>query len=179
MRSIRSELPSDAAELDVLLDVAFGGPRVPQLVRLIRRSPEYQPDLALVSEDDTGLVGFVLFSRLPLLSGDGRWWSVLVLSPLAVRPDRFGTGIGSELTRCGLALADRRGEALVVLEGDPGFYQRFGFQPAVRLGIVRPSDLIPERAFQVRTLSAYDQQMRGRVAYPEAFWRCQAVGPGD
>jgi putative acetyltransferase len=176
--TIRPETPADEAPLDALLESAFGGPQVPRLTRMIRRSPEYEPELALVAEDDTGSVGFVLFSRLPLLSPDGRWWSVLVLSPLAVRPDRAGIGIGSALMRHGLSRADNRGEALVVLEGDPGYYVRFGFERSSARGIERPSDLIPQDAFQVRTLAAYEKGMRGRVVYPAAFWRCNAVGPG-
>lgn len=123
---IRAEACEDALGIGALLEASFGSRQVPGLVEMIRKSPEYEPDLALVAEDDTGLVGFVLFSRLPLLSPAGRWWSVLVLSPLAVRPDRVGEGIGSALTRDGLARADHRGEALVVLEGDPGYYARFG-----------------------------------------------------
>jgi putative acetyltransferase len=174
---IRAEAREDALGISALLEASFGSRQVPGLVDMIRTSPEYEPDLALVAEDGTELVGFVLFSRLPLLSPAGRWWSVLVLSPLAVRPDRVGKGIGSALTRDGLARADHRGEALVVLEGDPGYYARFGFERATALGIERPSSLIPQAAFQLRTLSAYDPRMNGRIVYPEAFWRCDAVGP--
>jgi len=177
MPAIRAETPADAAELDQLLETAFGDPRVARLTSMIRRSPEYEPELALVSEDETGLIGFALFSRLPLLSPDGRWWPVIVLSPLAVRADRVRAGIGTALIRHGLTRCDARGAPLVVLEGDPGYYTRFGFEPSTQKGIERPSDLIPEAAFQVRALSAYDQQMRGRIVYPEAFWRCAAVGP--
>jgi len=177
MLGIRPETADDVAGLDTLLYDAFGGPQVPGLVRMIRGSREYEPELALVAEEAGELVGVLLLSRLPLLSPHGRWWPVLVLSPLAVRPDRVGRGIGSALTRHALAEAERNGEALVVLEGDPGYYCRFGFEPATARGIERPSDLIPEAAFQVRTLTAYDPQMRGRVVYPEAFWRSNAVGP--
>ena len=144
---------------------------------MIRDSPEYEPDLALVTEEHGSLVGFGLLSRVPLLSPHGRWWWVLTLSPLAVRPDRAGRGIGSALVRHALTLADRRGHPLVVLEGDPGYYARFGFEAAELHCIERPSGLIPEGAFQVRRLSAYTEDMRGRIVYPEAFWRCAAVGP--
>ena len=175
--SIRPETRHDWAELDTLLYDAFGGPQVPGLVRMIRESSEYEPELALVAEEADELVGVVLLSRLPLLGQHGRWWPVLVLSPLAVRPDRGRRGIGSALVGHALAVAERKGEALVVLEGDPGYYRRFGFEPAAEHGLARPSELIPAQAFQVLTLSAYDPRMRGRVVYPEAFWRSDAVGP--
>ena len=177
MPAIRPETLADAAGVDALLAAAFGSRQVPGLVRMIRDSPEYEPALALVSEAAGGLVGFVLLSRVPLLSSEGRWWWVLTLGPLAVRPDCAGRGIGSALVRHSLALADRRGDPLVILEGDPGFYARLGFEPAEQHGLERPSDLIPRTAFQVRRLSAYDPAMRGRIVYPEAFWRCAAVGP--
>lgn len=174
---IRPETADDVAGLDTLLYDAFGGPQVPGLVRMIRSSREYEPELAVVAEEADELVGVLLLSRLPLLGQHGRWWPVLVLSPLAVRPDRAGRGIGAALTRHALAVADGKGEALVVLEGDPSYYCRFGFEPGPARGIERPSDLIPEPAFQVRPLTAYDSQMRGRIVYPEAFWRSDAVGP--
>ena len=74
------------------------------------------------------------------------------LSPLGVRPAASGRGIGTALVHAALAEAERRGAAAVVLEGDPAYYRRFGFVAASRHGLRRPSERIPERAFQVRVL---------------------------
>ena len=96
--------------------------------------------------------------------------SVASLSPLAVLPDVQRSGIGSALVRDVTARADRRGEPLVVLEGSPDYYGRFGFEHSVRSGIhiTLPSWAPPEAA-QVLRLSSYDRSRRGRVVYPPAF----------
>jgi putative acetyltransferase len=92
--------------------------------------------------------------------------SILMLSPLAVRPDRQRTGIGSALVRKGLRVSAERTEPLVIVEGDPRYYSRFGFVAASELGLERPYEKIPVAAFQALRLPAYVQRARGRVHYP-------------
>jgi putative acetyltransferase len=75
---------------------------------------------------------------------------------------------GRELVREALARADARGEPLVLLEGDPVYYGRFGFRAAAELGI-EPPEGVPAQYLRVLALSAYDPALRGRVAYPDAF----------
>ena len=67
----------------------------------------------------------------------------------------------------------------MVLEGDPGYYSRHGFEATVDRGVLRPSTAIPEAAFQWVRLTAYEPWMRGRFVYPDLFWRCGAVGLRD
>jgi putative acetyltransferase len=52
----------------------------------------------------------------------------LHLAPMAVAPDFQGQGIGSELLRFALRQEAIKSQTLFVL-GDPGYYQRFGFEP--------------------------------------------------
>ncbi|MSO78131.1 MAG: hypothetical protein EXQ79_00810 [Acidimicrobiia bacterium] len=77
--------------------------------------------------------------------------------------------MGSALVRDVTARADARGERLVVLEGSPLYYPRFGFEPSAPLGIhiTLPSWAPPEAA-QVLRLAKYDPSIRGRVVYPPA-----------
>ncbi len=49
-----------------------------------------------------------------------------MLSPLAVMPGYQKRGIGSALVRKGLKALARRAVPLVFLEGDLGYYSRFG-----------------------------------------------------
>jgi putative acetyltransferase len=94
---------------------------------------------------------------------------VLLLSPLGVRTAHQRQGAGSALVEEGLARAEAAGEALVVVEGVPSYYPRFGFEPAAPLGIEKPYVSIQDDAFMVRRLGAYDPELRGRLAYPRAF----------
>jgi putative acetyltransferase len=121
------------------------------------------------------VVGHVAYTR-GWLDARERLVEVLILSPLAVSPDRQRRGVGSELVRRSLDALRSRPEPLVFLEGDPAYYGRLGFQPALDLGFHRPSDRIPESAFQVWPLPARTPGLSGRLVYPDVFWRHDAVG---
>ncbi len=95
---------------------------------------------------------------------------VLLLSPLGVRPDRQGRGIGSALCRAAIRVARARPEPLIVVQGHPDYYPRFGFQRGRQLGIEPPLKLgAIDRAWMVLRLPAWTPAIHGRVVYPPAF----------
>lgn len=168
---IEPERTSDHAAVRTVVGAAFADePAVVDLVELIRASPEYVPSLALVARVDDEVVGFVMVSRAELVSESGSH-RVLTLSPLAVAPAMQGRGIGSALVPAALDAAERLGgEQLVVLEGSPRYYPRFGFRDSRAFGIVIPlPEGVPPEAGMAFPLSAYDERMRGRLVYPPAF----------
>jgi putative acetyltransferase len=156
---------------------AFGdhGPVVAGLADDLSRDPA---TVSLTATDGDLVTGNVMFSR-GLLDAPRRLVDVQVLSPLGVLPAHQRRGIGSVLIRRGLDLLDRRGVPLVFLEGDPGYYVRAGFEPAVPLGFRKPSLRIPDAAFQVYRLSAYEPWMTGTLVYPQVFWTHDCVGLRD
>ena len=60
--------------------------------------------------------------------------------------------------------------------GDPRYYSRLGFTPAVEHDFRKPSLRIPDPAFQVVRLSAYEPWMTGTFVYSETFWTYDCVG---
>src|SRR5712692_7900339 len=80
---------------------------------------------------------------------------VLQLGPLAVLPSHQRRGIGSALTRKALRLADERGEPLVLIEGNPRYYERFGFRRADESGIEAPEGARGPQFFMMCRLAAY------------------------
>ena len=68
---------------------------------------------------------------------------------------------------------------LVFLEGSPAYYSRFGFRAGGDLGFRRPSLRIPEPAFQVWPLAAYEPWMTGTLVHHRAFWDHDSVGLRD
>jgi putative acetyltransferase len=94
------------------------------------------------------VVGHVLFSPVELVAADGRQASGMGLAPLAVLPEYQGQGIGTELTRAGLAIIHQTRCPFVVVLGHPDYYPRFGFECASRRGIRCKWD-VPDDAFMV------------------------------
>lgn len=161
---IRPERPEDFDAIHEIVQAAFGQPDEALLVRRLRSSDAYVPELALVAEIDGELVGHVMLTYAYL---DGR--RVLSLAPLAVQVGRQRDGIGTALTREALAKADERGEPMCIVLGHPSYYPRFGFEPARAYGIEPPDPAFPDEAFMVVRLRAYDPALRGRVTYPAPF----------
>ena len=155
---------------------AFDEPGIAELLDTLRGSWSWEDDLAFVALRNDEVVGLVVFTH-SFVDAPERVIDVLVLSPLGVRRDLQGQGIGDQLVRAALAsLAATRHEPAVFLEGIPSYYPRFGFRPASQLGFTAPSTRIPDRAFMVYPLPAYDAGVRGALVYADAFWRADAVG---
>ena len=167
---IEPERAADHQAVRRVVAAAFADhPEVADLVELIRASPKCEPELALVARRGGDVVGHVMISHAELVDGAAAW-DVLTLSPLAVRPDVQRQGVGSALVVEALRRADATGAAVVILEGSPAYYSRFGFRDARTLGVtIDLPDWAPPDAGQVYPLSAYDLAVRGRLVYPPAF----------
>jgi putative acetyltransferase len=172
MISIRPEQPADHAVIAEVVRAAFGSDAEPELVRRIRASPEYVPELALVAEVDGEVVGHVMISGAILRSADGDH-PIQMLSPLAVDPARQRSGVGSALVRAATHRAGELGHPFVVLEGSPVYYGRLGFEPAAAHGVTMPiPDWAPPEAAQLLPLPSFrpdDLHGGGTVVYPAAF----------
>src|SRR3990170_1893947 len=168
--SIRPELPVDIDQIHELHRAAFRGAAEAELVDAIRAGAGFIPELSLVAvAPDGSVLGHILVSRVEFdpageaaARPDG-----LALAPLAVLPPHWGRGIGTELTRTALAIADQRDEPFVAVLGAPSFYARFGFGPAADQDIASPYDAA-DAAYQVRPLG--DAAIEpGTVVYPPMF----------
>jgi putative acetyltransferase len=167
--TIRVEQPSEADAIHDVVFSAFASENEAQLVAKIRASENFVPAWSLVAEIDGDLVGHVMASYVELVDGDVSR-RVPSLSPLSVAFDHQNRGIGSALVRALAPIVDEAGEPLMVLEGDPKYYSRFGFEfaPGVGIHIHLPSWAPPEAA-QVLRLRSYDAAVKGQVVYPPAF----------
>ena len=154
------------------------GQAVANLVDDLREAVARGKGLSLVAERQGRVVGHVMFSP-GLLDTPERLVPVQVLSPIGVKPACQNTGVGTALIRRGLELLVERPAPLVFLEGPPAYYSRFGFEPAREQGFRKPSLRIPDAAFQVLLLPAYEPWMTGTLVYSEPFWRHDAVGLRD
>lgn len=123
---IELERPTDVEERELLLDRAMGADRLLKSSELLRHGRMPSPGLAFVARTPSGrLIGTV------------RLWDVLaggvptlLLGPLAVDLTASGKGVGADLMRSALARARELGHMSIVLVGDRGYYERFGFSRA-------------------------------------------------
>lgn len=163
---VRPENPSDYPMITQINEQAFGRPNEARLIELIRDSQHYIPELALVADYQETIVGYILFSWIDLVGE--KTYPVLGLAPLAVQPGFQKQGIGSQLVQAGLNQAETRGEAVVIVLGEPQFYSKFGFQPSINYQIQSPFP-VPNQYFQVKPLKNYQKFYQGTVVYPPFF----------
>ncbi|MDX5392704.1 MAG: N-acetyltransferase, partial [Caulobacteraceae bacterium] len=100
---IRPVRTADHASVRALNLAAFGGAAEADLVERLRADGDVV--FELVAEDQDGVFGHILFSRL---------WTdsehlYAALAPMAVSPDRQRRGAGSDLVRSGLNLCKEFG----------------------------------------------------------------------
>jgi len=120
-------------------------------VNRLRKSGNYIPELALVAEEEEKLVGHVMLTHTTIETDEGTAFDLLLLAPLAVVLDRRGKGVGGGLLESVCAQAKELGYRAVTLVGDPAYYQRFGFKPAITFGIENTNG-IPSQYVMVREL---------------------------
>ena len=146
---------------------AFDPEDVPRIAAELHARPDlYVPELSFVAEDDGVVVGHVMNTWNLIEETEER---VLQLSPLGVLPSHQRQGHGSELVRASLDAALAAGEPLLLVEGAPAYYGRFGFIRADELGLLPPPEAHHDWAFQVVVLDQEAVLPRGRVVYSEPF----------
>ena len=128
---------AEEADWPAVLEVhrlAFGEEDVPRLVTEIREARLEVPSLSFVAVADGRVVGNVLNSWVGIEGSEAR---LLQLSPLGVHPDFQRQGHGAALVRASLEGVRALGEPLLLVEGNPRYYGRFGFVRADELGVDR------------------------------------------
>jgi putative acetyltransferase len=160
---IRAETSADHEAIARVNDEAFGDPIDAKLVAAIRASDRFVPELSLVAVSGGQTVGHVISSYVDVVPGPRR---VLQVGPLAVLPSHQRRGIGSALVEETIRRGDERGEPLLLIEGNPAYYRRFGFRRADEHGIEPPPEALAPKYFMLRPLERYDPALRGRAVYP-------------
>jgi putative acetyltransferase len=156
---IRAETVSDIAAIRAVEEAAFARPHEADLVDAVRAAGDAV--FSLVAIEAEQLVGHAMFSRMDAP------FRALGLGPVAVRPDRQRRGIGGRLIREGLLRAEAEDWQAVLVLGDPAYYRRFGFDPAMAAGLGSP---YAGPYLMALPLGAPDLPTRsGRVDYAPAF----------
>ena len=158
---IREAEAKDHEAIAGLVEAAFGQRDEATLVEKLRKDGDLV--LELVATNEGELVGHIVFSRLGVEDG-GRRFEAVALAPMAVAPDRQGSGIGKSLIENAHHLLEERGERLSVVLGDPAYYGRFGYS--------HDRAAVFESDYQCAALQALawgEAPATGRLSYPAAF----------
>jgi putative acetyltransferase len=173
---VRAALDSD--DVGAVISAAFGdrGDDVAALWRDIEESGRVRA--SLVAVDGGRVVGHVGLSPA-WVDARRALVDVWVLSPLSVHPDEQGAGIGTTLVAAAVEATRAGGAPMLFLEGSPAYYGPRGFRRASDLGFEPPSRRTPDVAFQVVRFDPAEDWMRGRLIYPDVWWRHDAAGLRD
>lgn len=120
---IRKLIPENYGKASALLQQAFPASTYEvQLVENFHKNGKAVHEWVCIHVNK--IIAYIAFSK----AYDGSDVCGLHLAPLAVKPEFQRQGIGSELLRFALRQPVIKEHTLFVL-GDPGFYQKFGFEP--------------------------------------------------
>ncbi len=145
---IRAARPADLPAIHALLTAAFGAEEAPRIVQLVNEAlddPSARPLLSLVAVDGKRVLGHVLFTHAEVET-EAESLAASLLAPMAVHPDVQGQGIGGRLIAAGLEALGAMDVGLVFVLGHPGYYPRFGFEPAGARGLAAPYPIAHEQA---------------------------------
>jgi putative acetyltransferase len=154
---LRPEDQGDRHAIFAVVAAAFPTFAEARLVDRLRADGDAK--ISFVASIDGVIVGHVMLSRMV---ADFR---ALGLGPVAVVPSRQRSGIGTSLIAAGVAAATGRWDMVFVL-GDPAFYGRFGFDPALARRFGSP---YAGPQFLALSLTRDSSAYSGSVDYAPAF----------
>lgn len=111
---------ADPADVEALLDAAFGVDRRGRTAYRLRAGMSAIPDLSFAAIDQDTLVGSL--QSWPVAVGAT---PLVLVGPVAVAPGRQRSGLGRALMERLIERADATGADPLVLIGDPEYYGRF------------------------------------------------------
>lgn len=133
MLNIRTETSADYRAVEELTRRAFYNIYTPgctehYLVHTMRSHPDFIPELALVAEEDGGIVGNVMYTKSRLTDDRGEEKIILTFGPISVEPGRQRQGIGKAMLEESFRRAIDLGYDAIVIFGSPSNYVSRGFQ---------------------------------------------------
>lgn len=116
----------DPALVEDLLDRAFEPDRHKRTAYKLREGTDWLPALSFAALDESEmLVGTIQCWPVALNAPDARPYPIIMVGPVAVLPDRQGSGYGKALVTASLAGIDSRAPLPQVMIGDAEYYGRF------------------------------------------------------
>lgn len=188
MSGIRRETAADYRAVEELHRNAFWNVQVPgcsehYLAHVLRKHPDFIPELDLVYELDGKIVGNVMYTKSELLEEGGNSTGILTFGPIGVAPEYQRRGIGKALLEASFDIAAGLGYPAIAIFGDPDNYVARGFRSCKRYNVCLEGDVYPAallvkelkpgffdgRKLVFRESPAYEIQERDAEAFDAGF----------
>ncbi|MFS0783105.1 GNAT family N-acetyltransferase [Bacillus sp. 1P06AnD] len=172
--AIRVEKKEDYQSVEPLVKAAFtnrpfSDGNEHELVKRLRRSDEFIPELSLVYEEDNQIAGHILLTKIKI--GDhSRTDQFLALAPVSVWPSCQNKGIGKALIQQALKKAKDLDYQAVIVLGHEQYYPRFGFEPASKWSIKAPFEVNDVNFMALELVPGSLSEVQGTVVYSPAFF---------
>lgn len=165
---IRQETVKDYEEIYKLIKDAFATAEhadgnEQDLAAALRKGGAFIPELSLVAEINGKLAGHILFTKAQVGSRE-----VLALAPLSVKPEYQKQGVGAALITEGHRIAAELGYEYSLVLGSELYYPRFGYVPAVKMGVMLPEGF-PSENFMAIKLQKDASLLDGSIIYAREF----------
>ncbi|MGF1764802.1 GNAT family N-acetyltransferase [Aliivibrio kagoshimensis] len=161
----RTEAPADILIVDQLLKSTFPTHSEAELVMSLRENGNQT--LGVVACTDEGeVIAHALFSPVLVAGEDWGWQG---LAPVSVKEGFRKQGIAKQLIDEGITILSELGYPVCVVLGDPAYYQRFGFEAALKHNLhCKWPDT--EEAFMVKSYAPeFLESKSGLVSYCAEF----------
>lgn len=163
---LRAEQSGDEKPIFAVNAAAFATDAEARLVDMLRSDGDLL--FSHVAEEDDVIIGHIALSPMDVLADD-KPIRALGLGPVAATPNRQLEGIGSELIQAAANWARTNQWQLIILLGNPRYYERFGFSVEDAKPFSSP---FAGPYFQALWLDAPAQKPQsGRAEYAPAFGR--------
>lgn len=174
---IRKETQADYKQTEHMTMRAFWNIHGPGcyehlLVRKIRASEDYLPELSRVAEADGKIVGAIYYTRAKVVDGD-KVHDIITFGPLAVEPTLQNAGIGRMLLEETIQLVKGAGYIGICIIGEPNYYPKRGFVTCDKFGI---TDEAGENYDALMALPLNDeafQSVHGKLIESNVFKNCE------
>lgn len=167
--TIRQELEKDFDKVESLIKEAFLNAEHTDnnehiLVKNLRKSDAFIPQLSLVAIVNDNMVGHILFTKIKINNT-----IQLALAPLAVLPKYQKMGIGKKLIETGHKIASEMGYDFIIVLGHSSYYPKFGYKEAKIFGIKAPFEVSSENFMAIK-LNDNNVNVSGIVEYAKEFF---------
>lgn len=129
---IRLEQPEDYRTTEAVTREAFWNLYVPgcdehYLLHVMRGHPDFYRELDFVAENDSGIVGNIVYARSFVEAKDGERVDTISFGPISVKPEYQRKGIGSLLIEHTRRIVAGMKIPAVIIFGHPYNYVKHGF----------------------------------------------------